>query len=228
MTVDVNQELGALVIENPTFVPILEKFKLDFCCQGKRSLVVACQEKGIDVDEVLAELSKATAAKASKNWLETSLTEIVDHIQERYHTPLHTELPSIVEKAHRVARVHGQYRPELAGVADLVTELAESLLEHTQKEDKTLFPWIKSLEKGEAKSEAVADPISALEDDHKEAGAILDKIREATNDYDLPMSACTTYRLLYAGLEQLEKDTHVHIHLENSVLFPRTLELAKQ
>lgn len=227
MTVDVNQELGALVVDNPTFVPALEKFKLDFCCQGKRSLAQACEEKGIDLKEVLAELEKATAAKGSKNWLEASLAEVVDHIQERYHTPLREELPSLLEKAHRVARVHGQYRPELEGVADLVTQLAEELLEHTQKEDKVLFPWIRELEKGETRSGNIGDPVSAMEAEHKEAGAILDQIREATKDFELPMSACTTYRLLYAGLEQLEKDTHMHIHLENSVLFPRALQLAK-
>jgi regulator of cell morphogenesis and NO signaling len=29
---------------------------------------------------------------------------------------------------------------------------------------------------------------------------------------------------LYAGLEDLERDLHRHIHLENNVLFPQAIE----
>ena len=39
--------------------------------------------------------------------------------------------------------------------------------------------------------------------------------------------ACNTYRALFAGLVELEDDLHRHIHLENSVLFPQAIVLAK-
>ena len=30
---------------------------------------------------------------------------------------------------------------------------------------------------------------------------------------------------MIAGLRELEEDLHMHIHLENNILFPRTIEL---
>jgi regulator of cell morphogenesis and NO signaling len=48
-------------------------------------------------------------------------------------------------------------------------------------------------------------------------------MRRLTGGYAPPAHACATYRALYAGLEALEKDLHLHIHLENNILFPRAM-----
>ncbi|RAV23733.1 iron-sulfur cluster repair di-iron protein, partial [Staphylococcus warneri] len=37
--------------------------------------------------------------------------------------------------------------------------------------------------------------------------------------------ACGSYRAMLAGLEEMERDLHEHIHKENNVLFPQVLEL---
>jgi len=50
-------------------------------------------------------------------------------------------------------------------------------------------------------------------------------MREITSDYTLPEGACPSFTALYAGLEDLEKDLHRHIHLENNVLFPAAVAL---
>ena len=42
----------------------------------------------------------------------------------------------------------------------------------------------------------------------------------------LAAPGCRTVRGLYHGLEALEREMHVHVHLENNVLFPRALRLA--
>ena len=34
-----------------------------------------------------------------------------------------------------------------------------------------------------------------------------------------------TYRAMFAGLRQLERDMHRHVHKENSILFPRAIKL---
>jgi len=36
-----------------------------------------------------------------------------------------------------------------------------------------------------------------------------------------PDSACPTYRALYHGLEEFERDLHHHVNRENDILFPR-------
>ncbi|HJM11436.1 MAG TPA: hemerythrin domain-containing protein, partial [Candidatus Marinimicrobia bacterium] len=51
----------------------------------------------------------------------------------------------------------------------------------------------------------------------------LQKIRELTDNFTVPEGACNTWRALWHGLENLEKDLHQHIHLENNIFFPRAL-----
>ena len=64
--------------------------------------------------------------------------------------------------------------------------------------------------------------------EHDRGGERLRKMREITMDYALPENACPNLRALYFGLEELEKDLHRHIHLENNVLFPLAVELEQK
>ena len=225
MNIDVQEELGKLVIKNPNFVPILEEYRLDFCCQGRQALAQACEIKGVDLSEVVARLSSVQDREGSMVWESATLAELIEHIQKEYHKPLRAGLISLGEKAHKVAKVHGPSHPELLKVRQLVETLGTDLLQHTQKEDAVLFPWIRSLERGEEGRGMVDAPIQMMEAEHEEAGALFEDLRAITNNYQPPEEACTTYRLLFSSLEQLERDTHLHIHLENSILFPRALAL---
>ena len=64
--------------------------------------------------------------------------------------------------------------------------------------------------------------------EHDTAGDILRKMRETAGDYAVPATACPSFQALYFGLEELEKDLHRHIHLENNALFPRAVELEQK
>ena len=55
----------------------------------------------------------------------------------------------------------------------------------------------------------------------------MEKIRALSQDYTLPADACASYTLLYKMLEDFENDLFTHIHLENNILFPKTMELEK-
>ena len=59
-------------------------------------------------------------------------------------------------------------------------------------------------------------------------GKNLETIREITNGYELPEDACASYSLLYRILQEFEDDLHLHIHLENNILFPKALAIEKK
>ena len=64
-----------------------------------------------------------------------------------------------------------------------------------------------------------------MEMEHELVGNHLAEIRELSSNYTLPENACASYSLLYRMLAEFEEDLHLHIHLENNILFPKTLEL---
>lgn len=218
----------------PATIPVFQQHEIDFCCKGRVPLAQACADKGIDTDAVLAELEAvARPAVGEPSWAEAPLHELIAHVQKRYHAHLREELPRLSEMLAKVVSRHGDHLPEtLLPLRDTFEPLRDELLSHMMKEDRVLFPAIVSLERGEARITGdaatwLATPIAIMEAEHAEAGAALAAMRAQTNGYAPPDWACPTFRGLYFGLAQLETDMHMHVHLENHILFPRAAQLAR-
>lgn len=67
--------------------------------------------------------------------------------------------------------------------------------------------------------------INRMHSEHDHAGEDLRYIRKITNDYELPNDACNSYMYLYEKLKEFEDDLFRHIHLENNILFPKSIAL---
>ena len=133
-------------------------------------------------------------------------------------------------------KVHSGDHPELVDIHQLVESINEELILHMMKEEKILFPYIHELilaRDGDAsvyrsQFRTVTNPIHMMEMEHEIVGEALSKIRELSNNYTLPVDACASYRFLYQLLQEFEEDLHLHVHLENNILFPKAIELEKQ
>jgi regulator of cell morphogenesis and NO signaling len=66
-----------------------------------------------------------------------------------------------------------------------------------------------------------------MEHEHDSAGEALREIRSASGDFAPPADACLSFQTLYKALAEFEADLHLHIHLENNILFPRALQLER-
>ena len=64
-----------------------------------------------------------------------------------------------------------------------------------------------------------------MEAEHESAGNAMNMIKELSNNYSVPADACNTFKALYSELKEFEEDLHKHIHLENNILFPKSIEL---
>jgi regulator of cell morphogenesis and NO signaling len=216
----------------PATIAVFQRHHIDFCCGGKIPLQEACQHAGVNTAVVMEELQAALSPVADTTDLPVAdLTTLIGHIQQRYHQPLREELPRLAAMLARVVSRHGdRHGATLLPLQRVFEHLQAELLSHMAKEDAVLFPAIVALESGPAEARPsggwLAQPIHAMEADHEAAGAALARMRELTGSYTPPAGACPTFRGLYFGLWQLEQDMHVHIHLENNILFPRAASLA--
>ena len=124
----------------------------------------------------------------------------------------------------------------LARVRATFQDLAMELTQHMHKEEMILFPAIERLEEARkhglppppAPGGTLNNPIRMMEHEHESVGVALRAIREISGDYTLPADACVTFGALYSQLKEVEADLHLHIHLENNILFPRTAALEGQ
>ena len=117
---------------------------------------------------------------------------------------------------------HGEKHVEFKALDEPFKTFSKDILEHMQKEENILFPWIRSLETQSANSEPLnGDIIAVMMQEHDVSGEFLQKFRTITNDYTPFEGACPTVRVLLQKLHDLESDMHKHVHMENHVLFPK-------
>jgi regulator of cell morphogenesis and NO signaling len=227
-----------VVVEWPQTREVLERFGIDYCCGGGKSLGAAAAEAGVDAESLRRGLQEAMDSApaggegAARNWAEATLTELADHIERRHHAFMKEQLPRLDRLFGRVLQVHGEAHGDvLEPLRTTFDALSEEIEMHLMKEEQVLFPFIRSME---AHAEGrgpravihcitVRNPVSQMEREHENAGSALAKMRELTTGYSLPDDACESFRALYDGLQALERDLHEHIHLENNILFPRAV-----
>lgn len=228
---DINTTVGDWVTEHPQTSRVFESLQLDYCCGGDKPLAQACSERELDPQQVIARLEESlqNADAAATNWAGESLTQLCDHIAQTHHAYLKEELPQLTEVVAKVTTVHGEAHPELAQVQQQFLALRDELVPHMLKEEQVLFPAIRQLEQSDQAASfpfgSVANPIRMMEHEHDNAGDALKAIRRLTSDFAVPENACNTYRAMLDRLHRLEVDMHQHVHKENSILFPRAIEL---
>lgn len=187
--------LGDLALRVPGSTRILRKHQLDFCCGGKKSLEEACRNQNLNMNEILLEIEALETYSDKSVWAEKPLSEIVDHIVNFYHDRLRLMLPELVLLAQKVERVHKEHKFVPVGLALKLEEIHSELLNHMQKEEKILFPMIKSQQVHHASM-----PIMIMQEEHNTHGENLRVLRSIAFDFVAPEDACGTWRALYIDL----------------------------
>jgi len=238
ISVENDETLGQIAAKDLRKAQIFKKYGLDFCCGGKKTVKQACAEKGLDVTKIEQELQQADKMPSSRPlpYSDWSLDFLADYIVNTHHSYVRKNLPDIRAYAEKVKKVHGKSHPELLPIYQLVEEVNAELMAHMIKEERVLFPYIKELVAAKNNSQplhaahfgTVQNPINMMEMEHEMVGKNLEEIRNLSNNYILPKDACASYSLLYRMLDEFEEDLHLHIHLENNILFPKALEVEKE
>ena len=232
-----DETLGQIAAKDLRKAEVFKKYGLDFCCGGKKTVKEACAEKGLDVTKIEQELQQADKILSSRPvpYNDWNLDFLADYIVNTHHSYIKKILPDLVAYSAKVTSVHGQQHSELFKINKLVTEVNAELSDHMMKEEKILFPYIKELALADKNHQApqasrfgtVQNPINMMEMEHEAVGKSMDEIRTLSYNYSLPEDACASYSLLYKMLNEFENDLHVHVHLENNILFPKALNLEK-
>lgn len=227
--------VGDLAVEMPLAIRVFEAWKIDYCCGGRTPVPDAVARAGRTVDEFIAALDAQAAVpdNAARDWSLDTLTAMAADIVSTYHTYTREELQTLEPLSRKVLGVHGDRRPELNDVVALVDALRDDMLPHMLKEEQILFPYVTQMEEAaEGRRTAptpffgtVKNPVRKMMAEHDRVGELLAQLREVTEQYTPPESACFSYRELYRRLAELEQRTHEHIHIENNLYFPRAVAL---
>ncbi|MEO8503420.1 MAG: iron-sulfur cluster repair di-iron protein [Acidobacteriota bacterium] len=223
--------VGELAAAAPAAIRVFQRHGIDFCCGGKLPLQEACDRHQVPFSALKGELEAALApSPEGTDWNHEPLGTLIEHIVSRYHDDLRHELPRLEAMAAKVNERHGPRHPELFPDLLLTVQgMRTELEQHIAEEERSIFPRLARLGTELAEEPAALQTIQGelahLREDHQEAGDALAHLRELTGGFNLPPDACMTFRGLYVGLADLERDLQMHVHLENNILFPRAAAL---
>jgi regulator of cell morphogenesis and NO signaling len=225
--IDPKRSIGEIVAEDFRTAVIFRKAGIDFCCGGKKSIGEACLEKSVNPSALISQLEEIgkTPTSLLDNFNLWKLDFLCDYIMNIHHRFVLANLPELVFYTEKIARVHGEHHPELKEVAELFSKINTELLQHLKMEEEVLFPAIKHALNGDDATarETIRSEVTRMTGEHEFAGNAMDTINILTSGYSIPEDACNTYRVALQMLEKFEDDLHIHVHLENNILYPKAL-----
>ena len=224
--------VGAIAAADYRKAEVFQKYGIDYCCSGGRTLAEAAKQAGISEGELRSALDTAVLGEKAAQLADfNSWTPIrlIEHILHTHHQYVRETLPILLEYGRKLAAHHGDRYPELIELDLTIRAEAQDLLSHLEKEERVLFPAIQHLSDPVNPSAAnlgfIKHAIDQMAAEHSHSGGNLETIRRITNNYRLPEGACQSQGYLYAKLKEFDTDLQQHIHLENNILFPASLSL---
>jgi regulator of cell morphogenesis and NO signaling len=149
MTVMSERTLGEIAAEFPAAAPVFEKYRIDYCCRGRRRFLETCRQAGLNPADIEAEIAAASrfAAPPALDWNTASLQALASHIIEVDHPALGRELAALNDL------VPADASSGLPNRADKLRELRRTLVRlmqemngHMHREDTVLLTAIVRLD----------------------------------------------------------------------------------
>ncbi len=238
MNITKNDIVGEVVAADYRSAAVFQKFGIDFCCKGNVRIADVCETKNIDSASLVEDLIRAMEQtdKEGADFNSWPLDLLADYIEKKHHRYVDAKILQIKPYLAKIVSVHSGRHPELAEVEALFAQTAGEMTAHMKKEEFILFPFIRKMAKAEHDRlpidrphfATVENPVAMMKHDHNEEGERFEKIASLTGVYTPPPDACNTYRVTLALLQEFEADLHLHIHLENNILFPKAVALEKR
>ncbi|WP_018416285.1 iron-sulfur cluster repair protein YtfE [Teredinibacter turnerae] len=218
----INWPVSQIATEIPGATAIFFENKINFCCDGNKTLADVVERKQLDPQPILSALEQLNNRKENGTDLSNaSNQEVIDHLLVRYHGVHKAQLPELHRLAARVELVHKDHPLCPTGLAQHLSNIFADLQQHMHKEEAILFPLLAS-----GQEQMAVMPIQVMESEHDSHLHEIEKIYALTNDVTLHPGACNTWQALYLGLQDFITDLNMHIHIENTVLFARAKQHA--
>lgn len=229
-----NRYVGDIVAEKFSTARVFKQYDIDFCCHGNMTLEDACVAANVELKEVVKVLHENVSyTDGDIPFASWPLDLLMDYVLKIHHRGIRRNGPELLGLIEKVKKQHEANHPELDELYELVSVSLEDLELHLQKEENVLFPYLFELFEASEKKTVlapmhcvtIANPIRVMHMEHEAEGNRYFHIKDITRNFEIPEDGCNTYRLMMTELEAFVSALFEHIHIENNILFPKSMEL---
>jgi regulator of cell morphogenesis and NO signaling len=228
--------LEELAIHIPGAIAVFEEYDLDYYQNGSRTLRSACAEKRLsykEVDDRLSGLSDRSGIILPLTLADMSADRLIDYINGSFHSSEEEQLHFLHQQLFLHHYTSGEQR-RVGQTEPHFALLKEHLLDHCRKEDELLFPWMRklvllhktrSLKKDARSVTLIHNPLLLLREEHATITGLLQTVKRAADHFTVPETASEPYRALMQRFKDFEAAFHMHLHIENNILFPKLIAM---
>lgn len=198
------------VRENYRTAAVFKRNNINYCCGGKWPVSLMCDNAGVSYQGILHEIAQETSHlmpvnfKNVNQWSEEFLS---GYIQQVHHFYFENSVPHILSEIEKFAEEHRKKFAFLEPLEVSVKEAGASIKECLE-DDKLIFQEVKSTFPAEKKYQP------AFIKNRHILNSIFQEIRLATENYTYKETACTSHRVAFALLAELEAQVLEVIFLE--------------
>jgi regulator of cell morphogenesis and NO signaling len=225
--------LTEILQKNLNAAIVFRNYNLNYSVEGRKTIKDVCRFAGIKPEKVLTDLKSLSDKNTEYNKVYDWSTDFLcEYIESNHHKYVRKILPKIINKAKFLVK----YDLFEKDVLNRIQHIRNDFEIHMQKEERLLFPYIKKMniilkEKSEYEIPpfgSIVNLIKVIDKEHSIAGNALDKIKFLCNGYKSNNSDNLKKKILYEYLNEFDLDFHMHIHLENNILYPKSILLEKK
>lgn len=230
--IDFDKSMIEFIMEYPQSKEVFRDFELDYSYGGTKSIEVATREKNIDLEifkSLMQKIIDETPPEKlyedkNRKWENESLINIVNNIEKNHHAFTWKKLLQIEIALNKLIKVHGEKQGNfIIQLENIFKEFKENLEKHLKNEEDTISNYVRKWD--EFPASTIGNAIELLQKGNVEIEKRLTQIKDFTSNYELPDYACASFLKVYQDMEALDDNLHIHIHLENTILFPKIKEL---
>lgn len=221
---------------------VFKHYGITYCCGMQWPLDKACEEKEIDMDELVASIRKSCRTVSIPSQIDYEswpVDFLIDYIIHIHHQYLTSALPNLELALTRFIDEHAGQFPYLRPLQETFADLVNSVVPHLKHEEETIFPYLRQV--AHAYEDRANDPLAALlvktlrkplaslvETEHGIILRSISRFRELTAHYSAPPGACTSHKVLLSKLKELDNDLVQHFYLENEILIGRVIKMEEE
>lgn len=236
MNIHTHKRIAELVDENYAYASVLYYFGIKFYDYDEKTLEQACQEKGLNVHQVVRDLEAVYEQDENYSISLSSLPVdiIIAYLKHTHFQFIKERLPYLGKLIHNLPK-----HPYSSIVEDLqfvFPLFIEDLIHHIYEEEDDFFSYVLALQEASQNGQPSPKLYYGMEKHSIQEFAMhhdmdddeMEGIRQITNGYVTEGIDSLHLRVIYAELQKFERDLCVHASVENEILFPKALMLEKE
>lgn len=196
-----------------------------------QSLRSACQQLQWNEEELLNWIKKhgveteCIEVEPEEAENEDDIVALSNRILGSMQPCIRQRLTEIARDLPRVQLVHGNQYTQLKNIEWHFKRLDELLERYLLLEKNTLFPLARDLIRQEqaiqyGKAKNLIRAMTLLDDDRGKISKEMENIRDYSNGFQQPKGACTTFRIMYENMADLDSQLKKYFAVEVDHFFP--------